>query len=508
VDPATAKAAAQIAATLGRSRAVRYLLVAVILLAITTNLVLIFGPWMLTNELAATLRARQLGVTDGGSCGAPATPVDSSAKSAAGFTAEQVGNAKVIWRVGREMGVGDRGTVVGLATAMVESRLRNLSYGDRDSVGLFQQRAGWGSMSTRMNPTKSARLFYAALKRVHGWRGMSVTRAAQAVQHSAFPSAYAAWEQPATRLTALFQSKATPGTAPAAAALGGALCSSAGAASCPATGLGVEAGLKPDTLRVLRCVRQRWPQLTSFGGVGPRPARFDRDHQEGRAVDLMIPDYRTDAGKQLGFTISRWVVANHARLGVKYVIWNAHIWNVQRASEGWRACGSSSASCYSGPDDTAAHRDHVHVSVFGNQAAGVGTTGPTGPIVKPVDHYVLTARFGQCSSHWAHCHTGLDFAASTGTPIRAIMSGTVIWTRWGGAYGNLTKIQHPNGVQSWYAHQSSRKVHMGEVVTAGEIIGRVGSTGNTTGPHLHLEIRVRGTPVDPDRWLSARGVAP
>ena len=128
--------------------------------------------------------------------------------------------------------------------------------------------------------------------------------------------------------------------------------------------------------------------------------------------------------------------------------------------------------------------------------------------MRPVDHYVLTARFGQCSSHWAHCHTGLDFAAGTGTPIRAIMGGTVVWTRWGGAYGNLTKIQHPSGVQSWYAHQASRTVKMGDVVTAGQVIGRIGATGNVTGPHLHLEVRTKGTPVDPDRWLSAHGVAP
>ena len=129
--------------------------------------------------------------------------------------------------------------------------------------------------------------------------------------------------------------------------------------------------------------------------------------------------------------------------------------------------------------------------------------------MKPVDHYVLTARFGQCSSHWAHCHTGLDFAASTGTPIRAIMSGTVIWTTWGGAYGNLTKIQHPNGVQSWYAHQSSRRVQMGDVVTAGEIIGRVGSTGNTTGPHLHLEVHPHGgDAIDPEDWLPQHHLHP
>ena len=275
---------------------------------------------------------------------------------------------------------------------------------------------------------------------------------------------------------------------------------------CP---LKKEAGLAPDALRVLRCIKHRWPLLTSFAGVGARPANVDRDHQEGRAVDTMIPGYRTAAGRRLGSMIAEWVVANHAKLGVKYVIWNAHIWNVLRADDGWRACGSSRASCYSGADDSAAHRDRVHVSVLGNQAADTGRPKrPAGPIVRAVEHYALTARFGQCSSLWARCHTGLDFAAGIGTPIRAIMRGRVIWTEWGGAYGNLTKIQHRNGVQSWYAHQSSRKVEVGDSVTAGEVIGRIGATGNVNGPHLHLEVRMHGAPVDPDHWLSAHGVSP
>jgi murein DD-endopeptidase MepM/ murein hydrolase activator NlpD len=407
------------------------------------------------------------------------------------------------------MGAGDRGALVGIATALQESALRNLSYGDRDSVGLFQQRAGWGSTATRMNPERSAGLFYASLKNVRGWREMSVTRAAQAVQRSAFPNAYAKHEKPASGLVALFRSKSPADGSEARAALQSGMCGAAGAALCPATGMALEAGLTPDALRVLRCIKHRWPQLTSFAGIGARPANVDRDHQEGRAVDAMIPGYRSPAGRRLGSIIAAWVVANHAKLGVKYVIWNAQIWNAFRADEGWRTCGSSNASCYSGPDDTAAHRDHVHVSVLGNQAADGGRLKrPTGPVVRPVEHYLLTARFGQCSSLWAHCHTGLDFAASSGTPIRAIMRGTVVWTKWGGAYGNLTKIQHRDGVQSWYAHQSSRKVRVGERITAGQLIGRIGATGNVNGPHLHLEVRMHGTPVDPAHWLAAHGVSP
>ena len=505
MDPVTAKMAAQLTANLARNRGVRWIVVALVLLALATNLALVFGPWVLTTQLMAAQRAQQQSTTDGGSCGGSADTIETEAASAGSMSAEQVGHARTIWQVAQRMGTGDRGAVVGIATALQESTLRNLDYGDRDSVGLFQQRAGWGSVATRMNPEKSAELFYAALQKIAGWRDMSVTRAAQAVQISAFPTAYAKHEKPATGLVALFRSKAPAGSPEAVAAVGSAMCGGADAAQCPATGMGVEAGLTPDALRVVRCLKKGWTQLSSLGGIGERPANVDRDHQEGRAVDAMIPDYRSPAGRQLGRTIADWAVENHTRLGVKYVIWDARIWNVQREKEGWRSCAQG--SCYSGPDDTAAHRDHVHISVFGNQAAA-DPTGPTGPVVRPVDRYTITSTFGQCGTRWARCHTGLDFAAGIGTPIRSIMAGTVIWTKPGGAYGNLTKIQHANGVQSWYAHQSSRTVKTGDVVTAGQVIGKIGMTGNTSGPHVHLEVRTNGTPVDPDRWLSARGVSP
>jgi murein DD-endopeptidase MepM/ murein hydrolase activator NlpD len=520
IDPATAKMAVQLTTALARNRGFRYLVVALVLLSLLSSAAVVFGPWLLTTQLAASLRAQQQAQTDGGSCAATQTVVTTGAASGASVaqSKEQVDNARVIWQVAQDLKLGDHAAVIGIATAMQESTLRNLNYGDRDSQGLFQQRpvSGWGTVAQIRDPVLSSRAFYGqathtsnpGLVDIVGWQTMSVTRASQAVQRSAFPDAVAKHEKAATGLVALFRSKAPAGTPEGQAALDSAMCGNPAAAQCPATRMPIEAGLTPDALRVLRCVKNGWPQIISYGGIGDRPSNVDRDHQEGRAVDVMVPGYQSAAGAQLGQTVADWVVANYAKLGVKYVIWNARIWSVQRAKEGWRACGSGQASCYSGADDAAAHRDHVHVSVFGDQAGAAGSTGPTGPVVLPVDNYVLTARFGQCSSRWANCHTGLDFAASTGTPIRTIMGGTVIWTQWGGAYGNLTKIQHPNNVQSWYAHQASRRVKVGDTVTAGQVIGAIGATGNVIGPHLHLEVRVGGTPADPDRWLSARGVSP
>ncbi|QDP94810.1 M23 family metallopeptidase [Microlunatus elymi] len=510
MDPKTAQMAVQIGLTLARSKAVRYVIVGSILASMLAVLSLTFGPWILTTQLAASMsHHNQQQSTDGGTCSDTTGTSDTTGdgqQSASNLTAAQVGNAKIIWTVAQSMSLGRQAAVIGIATALQESGLQNLPHGDRDSVGLFQQRASWGSYTERTNPQTSSRLFFQALKKIHGWELMSVAAAAQAVQRSAFPGAYAKHEKAAAGVVATIESKAEPGTVQAQIAAGSAMCGTAAAESCPPTGMAVEAGLTPDALRVLRCVKQRWPQLTSFGGIGERPSNVDRDHQDGRAIDAMIPNYHSDTGRKLGKTIADWAVDNRQRLGVKYVIWNAQIWNAERAKEGWRVCAGPDASCYSGPDDTAAHRDHVHISVYGNHAGQ--TAADTGTPVLPVEQYVLTARFGQCSSHWANCHTGLDFAAPTGTPIHATLPGTVIWTGWGGAYGNLTKVQNGGGVQTWYAHQSAVDVKVGDTVTAGQLIGQVGATGNTTGPHLHLEARVAGNPVDPDQWLTMRGVKP
>ena len=123
--------------------------------------------------------------------------------------------------------------------------------------------------------------------------------------------------------------------------------------------------------------------------------------------------------------------------------------------------------------------------------------------------YHLTARFGECSSHWAHCHTGLDFAAPEGTPIHAVADGTVTEMGLAGAYGNRTIVTLEDGTELWFCHQSAYAVRPGQKVTAGQVIGAVGSTGNTTGPHVHVEVRPgAGDPVDPYTAMIAHGLKP
>ncbi|MGH3414241.1 MAG: M23 family metallopeptidase [Marmoricola sp.] len=127
----------------------------------------------------------------------------------------------------------------------------------------------------------------------------------------------------------------------------------------------------------------------------------------------------------------------------------------------------------------------------------------------PVSGYHLTARFGQTSALWHSVHTGLDFAAPEGTPIRSVTGGVVVSTTYDGSYGNKTVIRIPGGTLLWYAHQSDFAVSPGEHVATGQLIGYVGATGNVTGPHLHLEVRpTPDHPVDPDAYLVAHGLHP
>jgi len=135
-----------------------------------------------------------------------------SSMDAGSLSDEQRGNAAVIISVAKEMGAPPRAWLVALATAMQESTLRNLNYGDRDSLGLFQQRPsqGWGSPAQVTDPYHSTTIFLERLMAIPGWDALPVTVAAQLVQRSAFPSAYAKWEGLAAQLVQLLSDVADP----------------------------------------------------------------------------------------------------------------------------------------------------------------------------------------------------------------------------------------------------------------------------------------------------------
>ena len=131
------------------------------------------------------------------------------------------------------------------------------------------------------------------------------------------------------------------------------------------------------------------------------------------------------------------------------------------------------------------------------------------PMRLPVDHYVLTGRFGDVSGLWRTVHTGLDFAAPEGTPIHSVAEGVVLSSGYDGSYGLKTVVRLTDGTVLWYCHQSAAEVHVGQRVEPGQVIGLIGSTGNVTGPHLHLEVHPHGgDAVDPFTWLTRQGLKP
>lgn len=127
---------------------------------------------------------------------------------------------------------------------------------------------------------------------------------------------------------------------------------------------------------------------------------------------------------------------------------------------------------------------------YSNTALGIA-------LVKPVEG-TITSRFGSRSRG---LHTGLDIANSKGTPIKAAATGVVTYAGYKGSYGYLVVVSHGNGIETYYAHCSRLYVNAGDTVSQGAVIAAVGSTGNSTGPHLHLEIRVNGVAKNPQNYL-------
>ncbi len=332
-----------------------------------------------------------------GDCGGPATvpavPVLDSGPRVATLTAEQTGHARTIVQVASRLSASEglspaltrQAAIIGIMTAMQESTLRNLNYGDRDSLGLFQQRAAWASAAERTTPSASATMFYTGghagqrgLFDIPGWSSKPLWAAAQAVQVSAFPTAYARWERMA---------RATVGAL--------------------------------------------------LGGVAPA------------AAVAPAPSAGLDLGRE---------------------------------------------ACEDEPDPPA--RPATSTTAWASPLPR-GSFTPTSPFGYRV-HPILR--------DW-RLHTGQDLGASQGTPVYAVAAGRVVTAGPNGGYGNVVILQHDGGIQSYSAHLSQVVVPPGARVRPGQLVGRVGSTGLSTAPHLHLEIRRNGQPIDPAAFLRARGVS-
>ncbi|WP_454778729.1 M23 family metallopeptidase [Georgenia muralis] len=311
---------------------------------------------------------------------------DYAGASVAGYGGEQLGNAAAIVNAGAALGLSVRDQTIGVMTAMGESGLRVLDFGDAvgpDSRGLFQQRdnGAWGTYEQRMNPAASATMFFQSLARLEGRDALPPTLVAHRVQRNADPYHYERYW--------------------------------AGAVAVVET-------------------------LAGAGGPTPATAAIaDPAAVMPAATDTSCLDAAVSTAS---VTVDGWTV----------------------------------------PIVDAAR----YTSAFGMRV-----------------HPITGVRT---------LHAGMDLAAPDGHPIYAVADGvvTIAGRSSGGNTGYMVAIDHGGGVQSRYVHSwaSGIRVRVGDRVGAGDHIADVGSSGNSTGPHLHFEIRVNGEPVDPVAFMATRGV--
>ncbi|MEU8461985.1 M23 family metallopeptidase [Streptomyces sp. NPDC029003] len=178
-----------------------------------------------------------------------------------------------------------------------------------------------------------------------------------------------------------------------------------------------------------------------------------------------------------------------------------------KEAEAARAAAEKAAADQAAAEKAATERAAAERATVKAAATGAGpATKAAGGYSLPTSAYTLTSHYGDSGSMWSSGHhTGLDFAAPTGTPVKAVGGGKVISAGWSGPYGYRIVLQLDDGTEVWYCHLSSMAVTSGSV-GAGETIGRVGATGNVTGAHLHLEVRRGGSTVDPLAWLEGKGL--
>jgi hypothetical protein len=267
---------------------------------------------------------------------------------------EQAESAAIIAGIAVRRGLPARAATIALATAYQESGLRNLAHGDRDSLGLFQQRPsqGWGTVAQVRDPHYAAAKFYDALVKVKNYQTLAVTVAADRVQRSAFPNAYADHEADARVLASALTGQSR-----------GVLSCTVNTASLKREAIGKN-GLTP------RAEAVRKDLLATFGKLstgGYQPAGVTTGHMEGsahydgRAVDIFVKPIST-ANTTRGWALAQYLVARADHLGIKTVIFSDRIWTAgSRSDSGWRVYKAPERA---GNPDTLRHLDHVHVDVI------------------------------------------------------------------------------------------------------------------------------------------------
>jgi hypothetical protein len=274
-----------------------------------------------------------------------------------GLTPAQAENAALIAATAVDRGLPARAASIALATAFQESKLENLDYGDRDSLGLFQQRPsqGWGSPAQLTDPVFATNAFYDALVEVDGYEQMRITEAAQVVQRSGYPEAYEDHAEGARALAS-----ALTGYSPARF-------------SCVVGSPDVSQEQEGPSGLTPRAVEVQEQLGAVFGDVplgGFAPGGVDSGHIEGsahydgRAIDVFVRPVN-DANRRRGWAIAHYLVANAERLSLQNIIFDGRIWSAgTRSEQGWREYRPRIDEDASA--ETRAileHRDHVHVDV-------------------------------------------------------------------------------------------------------------------------------------------------
>lgn len=279
--------------------------------------------------------------------GGPAASIDPGSVPdgpIAGFDHEQLVNAAWIMKAAADLGLTGRDQRIGVMTAIGESTLRVLDYGDDagpDSRGLFQQRANgaWGSLADRMDPYTSATNFFKALARIGNRATQAPTLVAHTVQANADPYHYQPFWKPAGTVVA---------------ALSGAVPAQDGGDATPASAYPL-GQVRPQTAAVANTLGPQFGITTVGGYRAGDPDPYG--HTAGLALDFMTNDIR--GGAAAGTRLARYARAHHSDLGVQYVVWRQQIWNIARDDEGWRDMPDRG-----NPTDN--HMDHVHISLTGD----------------------------------------------------------------------------------------------------------------------------------------------
>lgn len=419
--------------------------------------------------VAATLVSTAAACTPGGA--AVINPDTVPDGPVAGFDHAQLVNAAWIMKAAADQGLSLRDQRIGVMTAIGESGLRVLDYGDAagpDSRGLFQQRANgaWGSLADRMDPYTSATNFFTALAKLTTRDTLAPTIAAHRVQGNADPYYYTPFWQPAVRIVAAL-SAPTPPSNPAA--------------STPSSDYRL-GNVQAQTAAVANTLGPMFA-IKTVGGYRPGDAD-PYGHTAGLALDFMTNNI--PAGKATGDALAAYAKAHHGELGVQYIVWRQHIWNIARDDEGWRAMPDRG-----NPTDN--HMDHVHISLTGdgnppNPAVPVDDCVPATAIsADDVDQLMPTGRTNPRSATaaiaWAQAQIG-----ATVLPDGTVQSGhclRLVTLAYGHTAGFLYAYQVWTNAPASIRHPGDWNAPPGAVVVWSNAGGLGGGAG-------HIAISIGG----------------